>query len=592
MCGIAGYIGDKKAPIILFEMLKRLEYRGYDSAGIACISKGRIIVSKDKGRVDDVRKKINFKKVPASVGIAHNRWATHGIPSHENSHPHQDCSKNFAVVHNGIIENYKDLKEELLQLGHKFRSGTDTEVIPHLIEEFYKEKKNFEYSFVNAIRKLRGSFAIAAISSNESDRILVARKESPLMIGIGKGENFIASDMPAIIPYTRNVIVLDDFDYGILGRDSVQLKDIQTGDELKRDIQRVSWGLEEARKEGYEHFMLKEIFEEPDAVRNALKGADEAERIASKLAEYKRIYLVACGTASYAGMVGRYLLERFGISADAITASEFRYSTINILDEKTAVILISQSGETADTIASAKGAREKGAYLAAVVNVVGSTLTRISDDVIYTYSGPEIAVASTKAYIGQLVSLTLIALFLAMERERITREYTNEILDDLNGIPDKIQSILHEEREIKRLAQRLARKNIFFYIGRRLGYPTALEGALKIKEISYVHAEAYPAGELKHGPLALLEKGVPVIAITPNDDLLEKMESNIEEAKARGATILTVGESGELNVPITDSLLTPITYIVPLHLLAYYISTAKGFDPDKPRNLAKSVTVE
>jgi len=592
MCGIAGYIGDRNASIVLFEMLKRLEYRGYDSAGIACISEGRVIVSKDKGKVDDVGKKIKSEKIPARVGVAHNRWATHGVPSHENSHPHQDCSQNFTVVHNGIIENYKDLREELILSGHEFKSETDTEVIPHLIEEFYKEDKDFESAFVKAIEKLRGSFAIATISPEESDKILTARKESPLIIGLGKGENFIASDMPAVIPYTNRVIILDDFDYGIVGKDFVLIKDLQTGDEVKKEVQEVEWSLKEAEKEGYEHFMLKEIFEEPQAVRNALKGIEEVREVAVKLGQYNRIYLVACGTASYAGLVGKYLLERFGIPAEAVTASEFRYSTVNTLNGNCAVILVSQSGETADTIASAKEARKRGSYLGAIVNVVGSTLTRISDDVVYTYSGPEIAVASTKAYLGQLVSITLLALFLAREKGRVTEGYMNEILDDLNGIPDKIQSVLNEENEIKKLAQRLAKKNIFFYIGRRLNYPTALEGALKIKEISYVHAEAYPAGELKHGPLALLEEGVPVIAICPNDDLSKKMESNIQEAKARSATVLTVGEEGELKVPVVDPLLSPILYIVPLHLLAYYISTGKGLDPDKPRNLAKSVTVE
>jgi len=592
MCGIAGYIGDRNAPIILFEMLKRLEYRGYDSAGIACISEGRIIVSKGKGKVDEVREKVNPEKISSKIGVSHSRWATHGVPSHENSHPHQDCGQNFTVVHNGIIENYKDLKEELILAGHEFKSETDTEVIPHLIEEFYKEEKNFESAFVKAIGKLRGSFAIAAISPEESDKILIARKESPLIIGLGKGENFIASDMPALIPYTKKVIILDDFDYGIVGKDFVLIKDLQTGDEVKKDIQKVTWSLKEAEKEGYEHFMLKEIFEEPQAVRNAVKGIDEVKEVAAKLGQYDRLYFVACGTASYAGLVGKYLLERFGIPAEAVTGSEFRYSTVNALDDKCAVILISQSGETADTIASAKEAKNRGSYIASIVNVVGSTLTRISDDVTYTYSGPEIAVASTKAYLGQLVSVTLLALFLARERDRITEQYMNEILDDMNGIPDKIQSVLNEEKEIKNLARKLAKKRIFFYIGRRLNYPTALEGALKIKEISYVHAEAYPAGELKHGPLALLEEGVPVIAICPNDDLSEKMESNIQEAKARSATVLIVGEEGELKVPIADPLLSPILYIVPLHLLAYYISIGKKLDPDKPRNLAKSVTVE
>lgn len=589
MCGIAGYIGERNAPEILFDMLKRLEYRGYDSAGVAYFSQGRILVSKDKGRVDDVRKNLNLSR-ESKLGIAHTRWATHGEPSRENSHPHTDCKGQFTIAHNGIIENYKELREELAEKKHKFLSETDTEVIPHLIEEFYSG--NFESAFVKAIKKLRGSFAIVAINASDPDMVLLARKESPLIIGLGEGENFIASDTPAVLPETRRVIILDDFEYGIVKKNSVIIKDLKTGDEIKKEIQEVEWDIKEAEKEGYEHFMLKEIFEEPNAVRNALKGIKEIEDIARKLKNFNRIYFVACGTASYAALVAKYLLERFGISSEAIVGSEFRYSTVNSLGSDCAVIAVSQSGETADTIASVKEARKRQAYVASIVNVVGSSLTRISDDVIYTYSGPEIAVASTKAYVGQLVSLTLLCLSLAREKGKINEEYMNEILDDLHKIPDKIKQVLDNEDEIKKLTERLKDKKIFFYIGRRLNYPTALEGALKIKEISYVHAEAYPAGELKHGPLALLEKGVPVIAISPNDDLEEKMESNVQEARARNADILVVGERGDIRVPVCDPLLSPILYIVPLHLLAYYISTAKGLDPDKPRNLAKSVTVE
>lgn len=588
MCGIAGYIGNRNAPDILFDMLKRLEYRGYDSAGIAYISNGRIFISKDKGRVDDVRK--NSENGNSSIGIAHTRWATHGEPSHKNSHPHTDCNSRFTIVHNGIIENYKDLKKELISEGHKFSSETDTEVIPHLIEKFYSG--NFENAFVESIKKLRGSFAIAAIDPEDSDKILVARKESPLIIGIGKNENFIASDTPAILPETKKVIILDDFDYGIIEKGNVVIKDIQTGDKIKREIQKIDWDIKQAEKEGYEHFMLKEIYEEPDAVRNALKGIDDIKRIAKNISKYQRIYFVGCGTASYAGIVGKYILERFGIPSEAMVASEFRYSTVNTIDNNSVIIAVSQSGETADTIASVKEAKNRGAHITSIVNVVGSSLTRISDENTYIYSGPEIAVASTKAYIGQLVSVIILALFIVLEQGRIDRDYVNEILHSINRIPDKIDQILKNEKKIKKLAEKLFKSRIFFYIGRGLCYPTALEGALKIKEISYVHAEAYPAGELKHGPLALLEKGVPVIAISPNDELREKMESNIQEAKARKATVITVSENGDLKVPSIDPILSPILYIVPLHLLAYHISVLKGIDPDKPRNLAKSVTVE
>lgn len=588
MCGIAGYIGNRNAPDILFDMLKRLEYRGYDSAGIAYLSKGRVIISKGRGGVDDVRR--NSKNGDSSVGIAHTRWATHGEPSNKNSHPHADCNSRFTIVHNGIIENYKDLRQELISEGHKFSSETDTEVIPHLIEKFHSG--NFEKAFVESIKKLRGSFAIAAIDPEEPDKILVARKESPLIIGIGKDENFIASDTPAIFPETKEVIILDDFDYGVVGNDNVIIRDLQTGDEIAREIQKIDWDIKQAEKEGYDHFMLKEIYEEPDSVKNALKGINEIKETAKKISKYKRIYFVACGTASYAGMVGKYILERFGISSEAVVASEFRYSTVNTIDDKSVIIAVSQSGETADTIASVKEAKNRGAHITGIVNVVGSSLTRISDENIYIYSGPEIAVASTKAYLGQLVSITLLAIFIALERGRISEDYVNEILHDLNGIPDKIKQILKSEEKIKKLAEKLFKRDIFFYIGRRLNYPTALEGALKIKEISYVHAEAYPAGEMKHGPIALLEEGVPVIAILPNDDLTEKMESNIQEARARKATVIIVSENGDLKVPSADPLLSPILYTAPLHLLAYHISVLKGIDPDKPRNLAKSVTVE
>ena len=592
MCGIAGYIGDRNAPEILIDMLERLEYRGYDSAGISCICGNEIKTIKDKGKVCNLKEKVLSKEIPSRVGIAHTRWATHGEPSHDNAHPHSDCSAIINIVHNGIIENYRDLKQELTEKGHRFTSETDTEVIPHLLEEQYRKVGNFERAFKKAIEKLRGSFAIVAINMNEPDRILVARKESPLIIGRGDGENFIASDMPAILPNTKRIIIMNDFEYGIVSKDSVVIKDITSDKVVEKEIQEIDWDIEQAEKGGFEHFMLKEIFEEPDAVKNAFRGIEEIKKVAGKLKEYKRIYFVACGTASYAGLMGKYLLERFGIPSEAVVGSEFRYSTANVIGKDCAVIAISQSGETADTIASATKAKENGAYLVSIVNVVGSSLTRISDDNIYIYAGPEIAVASTKAYLGQVTSLTLLGLYLAFELGGIDEDYLNEMIHSIENLPEKIEEVLGRENETKELAEKLKDKDIFFYVGRRLNYPTALEGALKIKEISYVHAEAYPAGEMKHGPLALLDEGVPVIAINPNDDLIEKMDNNIQEAKSRNADVIIVSENGDLRVPVIDPLFSPILYIVPLHLLAYYISILKGLDPDKPRNLAKSVTVE
>lgn len=590
MCGIAGYAGGRNAPGILFDMLKRLEYRGYDSAGVACLCEGSLIVSRAKGRVEEVRKKSNIGKRVSNTGIAHTRWATHGEPSDANSHPHSDCTGQFTIAHNGIIENYAELKAELILRGHKFTSQTDTEVIPHLIEELYAG--DFEEAFVNALKKLRGSFALVALSTCEPGVILVARKESPLIIGLGRGENYVASDTPALIKETRSVVILRDLEYGIVTKDKITIKNLDTGREVKKEVSRIDWDIKEAEKEGFDHFMIKEICEEPSAVANALKGINEIKKVAAKLRNRSRIYIVACGTAYYAGLIGKYVLERFGIPAEAVVASEFRYSTVNSTGKDCAVIAVSQSGETADTLASVKEARRRGAYVCGVVNVVGSTLTHCSDDHVYTRSGPEIAVASTKAYVGQAVSLTLLALCLAKERGAITGDYLDEMTDALHAMPGKIREILSREGEIKALASKLKDKKTFFYIGRRMNYPTALEGALKLKEISYVHAEAYPAGELKHGPLALLEKGIPVIAILQNDDLREKMESNMQEAKARNATVLTVAEQGDIRVPVCDPLLSPILSITPLHLLAYHISIAKGIDPDKPRNLAKSVTVE
>lgn len=589
MCGIAGYVGGRNAPELLFDMLKRLEYRGYDSAGLAYVSGRKIEIPKDKGKVDDVRRKLKPERLKSNIGVAHTRWATHGIPSQVNAHPHSDCSGKFAVAHNGIIENYQELTRELSERGHKLKSETDTEVIAHLIEEYYEG--DFLTAFASAVRRLNGSYAITAISSEEPDRILVARKDSPLLVGLGDGENFIASDAPAFMSETKRSVILEDFEYGVVTRDKVEFYSLESGKRIKKKVEKISWDVSEAEKAGYHHFMLKEIFEEPQAARNALKGEKELMAIAMRLKDYDRIYLIACGTAYHAGLVGKYVLENLGIRAEAVVASEFRYSTIKTVDKRTAVVGISQSGETADTLAALKESKCRGAYVASIVNVVGSTIARVSDDVAYIYSGPEIAVASTKAYVGQAISVTMLGFLLAVQRGKIDREGFDLPFEELKSLPDKIQRIL-DENSIRRLAEKYANTDTFFFIGRRQNFPTALEGALKLKEISYVHAEGYPAGELKHGPLALLEEGVVVVSILSSDDLKDKLASNMQEVKARGASVITVGENGDFRIPKTNPLLSPILNIVPLHLFAYYISVLKGIDPDKPRNLAKSVTVE
>lgn len=589
MCGIAGYVGNKNAPEVLFDMLERLEYRGYDSAGVMFITDNKIKIIKDKGKVREVRDRVKPEKYRSHIGVAHTRWATHGIPSRLNAHPHADCKNLFAVSHNGIIENYQSLKKELILKGHKFRSDTDTEVISHLMEDYYDG--DFIKAFRETLDVLEGSYAVAVLCVKEPHKILIARNESPLIVGLGKEENYLASDAPAFMPYTKDIVILDDLEYGVVSKDGVEIFNLNTNKRVKKEKKKISWDIKEAEKSGYHHFMLKEIMEEPDAARNALKASREIKKIALKLKNKKRLYFIACGTAYHAGLVGKYLLENFKIPAEAMVASEFRYSTVETLDKNCGVVLISQSGETADTIAAGKAAKKKGAYVAGVINVVGSTIARLVDDVAYIYSGPEIAVASTKAYIGQLISLTQIALYLALERKHLDRKYFEKLQKELGEIPAKISSILSENK-MKELAEECADRKTFFYIGRNVNYPTALEGALKLKEISYLHAEGYPAGELKHGPLAILDRDVVVIAIKSGKLLEDKMDSNIQETKARQAKTVIISEDGDIKLPPVDPLLTPILSIVPLHMFAYYISVLKGLDPDKPRNLAKSVTVE
>ncbi|MBN2518378.1 MAG: glutamine--fructose-6-phosphate transaminase (isomerizing) [Candidatus Altiarchaeota archaeon] len=599
MCGIAGYVGDGNATERLFEMLKRLEYRGYDSAGVALVDEG-ITIFKDKGRVDEVRKKAKTNN--ATSGIGHSRWATHGEPSQYNAHPHSDCKQTIAVVHNGIIENYSELRDGLRKRGHRFSSETDSEVIAHLIEEGVDKGKTFEEAFVGALKKFDGSYAISAIYSKEPEKILIARNESPLIVGIGEGENFVASDIPAILQETRRCLILEDLEYGIVEKDKVVIKDLRNGKEIVRGALDIDIDVESAEKEGHEHFMLKEILEESAAVKNVMRSLSEVRKAADIIRKSDKIYFVACGTAYHAALGARYLLQEYGILSHAEVASEFRYSTVKGIDKDTVLILVSQSGETADTLAAAKEAKKKGAKIISVVNVVGSTLTRISDAVLYTYSGPEIAVASTKAYLGQLTLLILLSLEVLKKKGKVSKKEFDKLMDELKSVPQKIDVILDNRERIKEISKSLILVNDYFYIARRLNFPTALEGALKLKEISYLHAEAYPAGELKHGPLALMEEKVCVIAINPSDALHQKMSSNIQEVRARKAKLLELhedktftvknGADVRITVPATNPILSPLVFIVPLHLLAYYIAVEKGLDIDKPRNLAKSVTVE
>jgi glucosamine--fructose-6-phosphate aminotransferase (isomerizing) len=589
MCGIAGYVGGKNAPEILFDMLERLEYRGYDSAGVMFLSGQKIHIIKDKGKVREVRWRVKPEKYSSNIGVAHTRWATHGVPSRVNAHPHADCKGLFAVSHNGIIENYSNLKKELIAKGHVFKSDTDTEVISHLMEEHY------DGDVIKAFRKtlgvLEGSYALAVLCVKEPGKILIARKDSPLIVGLGNGENFIASDAPAFLPYTKRIIILNDLEYGIVDQKNVEIFGLSSGKRIIKKIERVCWDIKEAEKSGYHHFMLKEIMEEPEAAGNALKSLKELRRIALRLKGRKRLYFIACGTAYHAGLAAKYMLESFGIPAEAAVASEFRYSTAGTLDKTCGLVLVSQSGETADTIAAGKAARQKGVYVAGIVNVVGSTITRIANDTAYTHSGPEISVASTKAYIGQLVALAQLSLYLASERGKINGKELCRLERELVETPKRIRDILSGNR-VKELSEECADKKTLFYIGRNVNYPTALEGALKLKEVTYLHAEGYAAGELKHGPIAILDKDVVVIAIKSGRLLEDKMDSNIQETRARQAKVLIVDADGDMQVPRLEPLFTPIVNIVPLHLFAYYVSVLKGLDPDKPRNLAKSVTVE
>lgn len=608
MCGIVGYIGNRNSREVLINGLSKLEYRGYDSAGIAVQTKQGLQVKKAKGRLAILESKLNEEPVQGSVGIGHTRWATHGKPSDVNSHPHTDDSSKFAVVHNGIIENYIALKEELIAKGHHFASETDTEVIAHLISELYDG--DIVKAVQQAVKQIRGAFALGVLTEYEPDKLVAVRLASPLIIGVGEGENFIGSDIPAILEYTRNVYILNDGEMAVLTRDGVELRTIE-GNFISREMFHVDWDLITAEKAGYEHFMLKEIYDQPKAYRDTMGSriADgdkiNLEQVSMSKEDIKnidRIHIVACGTAYHAGLVGKYVIENLArIPVEVDVASEYRYRT-PIITDKTLVIGVSQSGETADTLAALREAKRCGARILAITNVVGSSVAREADDLILTWAGPEIAVASTKAYTTMLISFYLLGLHLAQQLGTKDEAYIKNVIAAMKSLPEQVESILNRTDEIKKFAKEIAGYEDLFFIGRGLDYAVALEGSLKLKEISYIHSEAYAAGELKHGTLALIEEGVPVIALATQADLFEKTVSNIKEVTARGAHVLGLSHEGDKElkksvdqyfvIPQTLDLLSPALSVVPLQLLSYYASLARGNDVDKPRNLAKSVTVE
>ena len=613
MCGIVGYIGVKKACPILLAGLTRLEYRGYDSAGISTIEKNGLSLMKDKGRVKNLSNLDGIDKLEGTIGIAHTRWATHGKPSKENSHPHQDNSKTFSVVHNGIIENYNEIKKSLEEKGYTFYSQTDTEVIPNLIHYYFNiDKNNDNLKFLRAVRNacldLKGSFAIEVISKLYPDNMIVVRQDSPLVIGTCEDEKYLSSDIPAILSYTRDFYLLNDLEFVLLTKDSAKFYDKDLN-KIEKHTQTIEWNSSAAEKDGFDDFMLKEIYEQPTAIRETIGAKinlnskcefDELRFTKDYLSNLNKIYIVACGTAMHAGLSGKNAIEKLcRIPTEVDIASEFRYRD-PIIDEKTLCIFISQSGETADTIAALKLSKEKGAKTLAITNVIGSSITREADYSIYTHAGPEIAVASTKAYTSQVMLINILAIYFAEilfgENSKLIKDLKQDILD----LPKKIEETLKCNEKIKKFAQQIYQEKDIFFLGRGIDETVAKEGSLKLKEISYIHSESYAAGELKHGPIALIENGITVISIMTDENLVKKTVSNIQEVITRGAKTLVVTNQDidknmfdeVITIPKTDCFISPILSVIPLQLLAYYISKEKGLDVDKPRNLAKSVTVE
>lgn len=608
MCGIIGYIGEKSPLKILIDGLKKLEYRGYDSAGIALIGNEGLFRERTKGKIIHLEEKLATRNVFGDYGIGHTRWATHGRPSEENAHPHTDCKNNIVVVHNGILENYSELKRELVEKGHKFLTETDTEVVAHLLEDC---DDDLFTAMIAISKRLKGIFAIAAASLRDKNKIVAAKMGPPLVIGLGENENFVASDIPAILNHTRNVVYLDDKEVAVVTKEKVVVSDFE-GNIKSKFVERISWNPIQAEKSGFKHFMEKEIFEQPRAIRDTLVGRvsyematiylDEIKDLEDKIKNCKRVHFIACGTSLHASMCGRYIIEDLAKTPCFVDyASEFRYRN-PLISTDDLCVFISQSGETADTLAAQREAKERGATTVAICNVVGSMLTRESDGTIYTHAGPEIGVASTKAFTTQLVSIVLFALKLSELKMTSTKEERREYIEALNHLPKLAEETLKLEKKIEKLAKTYSRFNNFLYLGRGIHYPIALEGALKLKEISYIHAEGYPSGEMKHGPIALIDENMPVVALALKDKVYEKIISNLEEVKAREAKVISISQEIDeklkkvsdviINVPKTIPNLQGILSIIPLQLLAYYIAVFRGCDVDQPRNLAKSVTVE
>lgn len=614
MCGIVGYIGTKDAYPILIKGLKRLEYRGYDSAGIALVENGHLNVYKKKGKVAELEAFATDKNIKGTIGIGHTRWATHGQPNDENAHPHFSGDSNLAIIHNGIIENYATIKEELSKRGHVFTSETDTEVLIHFIEEIRnKEKVDLFEAIRIALNEVHGAYAIVVIDKSNPDRLIAAKKSSPLVIGIGEeGEFFLASDATPIVEYTKNVVYLEDEEIAVIDRkDGLKLKNIKNQDK-RLSIQELEMQLEALEKGGYEHFMLKEIYEQPRSIRDCMRGRISATQgwvqlggikdFEQKLTSTKRIIMVACGTSWHAGLVGEYLFEELArIPVEVEYASEFRYRN-PIVDENDVVIAISQSGETADTLAAIQLAKSKGATIIGICNVVGSTIARSTDAGSYTHAGPEIGVASTKAFTAQVTVLTLMALMIGQKRGTIPANRFNRLLIELDSIPEKVEEVLKSNPQIKYIADIYKDARNALYLGRGNSFPVALEGALKLKEISYIHAEGYPAAEMKHGPIALIDEEMPVFVIATQGPSYEKVVSNIQEVKARKGKIIAIVTKGDtvvkgladhiIEIPDTDDILVPLLSVIPLQLLSYHIAVMRGCNVDQPRNLAKSVTVE
>jgi glucosamine--fructose-6-phosphate aminotransferase (isomerizing) len=610
MCGIIGYVGNRAALPILMNGLKRMEYRGYDSAGIAVIENGKLEIRKQAGKLSELERELDGVEFHGTVGIGHTRWATHGVPNQINAHPHIGDSGDIAIIHNGIIENYAALKIELQTKGHTFHTDTDTETMVHLIEEFYENSHDFETAVREALYCVKGAYGFVVISRKEPDKLIVARHGSPLVLGFGEDEYFVASDASAIVAHTRQVMYLEDSEMAIISRSGIETKTIDNRPIVKK-VEEITFDISQIEKGGYAHFMLKEIFEQPNTVVDAMRGRlvmDEGmvrlgglTNHLETLARAKKIIFIACGTSWHAALVGEYMIEEFArINVEVEYASEFRYRN-PIIEENTVVIVISQSGETADTLAAMREAKRRGATVLGICNVVGSTIARESDGGVYTHAGPEIGVASTKAFTSQLTVIALLTVLLARLRNMSAVE-GKQILEELKALPDKIKTILKSSDYIREIAEKYMSKRNFLYLGRGYNFPVALEGALKLKEISYIHAEGYPAAEMKHGPIALIDEDMPIVFIAPKDAIYDKVISNLEEVRARGGRVIVITTEGNseikskaehvIFIPKAQDFLIPILSVIPLQLLSYHMAVLRGCNVDQPRNLAKSVTVE